>query len=278
MSIKSLIQVLISLLIILIIFWVYLEYFNTNRKVVEEILPSKTDIEKLESKISDLEIKNKELTKKLSDNYKNDQLTKSENIKNEVNTNNLKNDSINDKKDSKIKVNTEKKVKDNESEIIKENEDIKKKKEIKDTKNNNLLKDVEYTSVDQKGNKFYLLATSAKSSIDNKDVLDLENVRGKITSDVRDTIFIVSDYAQYNTINLNSKFKENVIIDYQNKQITCINFDINMETNKAIAYNDVIITDPNSVIVAGVVEFDLETKDIDIKPENSISEVVVITN
>ena len=51
-----------------------------------------------------------------------------------------------------------------------------------------------------------------------------------------------------------------------------------METNKAIAYNDVIITDPNSVIVAGVVEFDLETKDIDIKPENSISEVVVITN
>ena len=278
MSIKSLIQVLISLLIILIIFWVYLEYFNTNRKVVEEILPSKTDIEKLESKISDLEIKNKELTQKLSDNYKNDQLTKSENIKNEVNTNNLKNDSINDKKDSKIKVNTEKKVKDNESEIIKENEDIKKKKEIKDTKNNNLLKDVEYTSVDQKGNKFYLLATSAKSSIDNKDVLDLENVRGKITSDVRDTIFIVSDYAQYNTINLNSKFKENVIIDYQNKQITCINFDINMETNKAIAYNDVIITDPNSVIVAGVVEFDLETKDIDIKPENSISEVVVITN
>ena len=278
MSIKSLIQVLISLLIILIIFWVYLEYFNTNRKVVEEILPSKTDIERLESKISDLEIKNKELTKKLSDNYKNDQLTKSENIKNEVNTNNLKNDSINDKKDSKIKVNTEKKVKDNESEIIKENEDIKKKKEIKDTKNNNLLKDVEYTSVDQKGNKFYLLATSAKSSIDNKDVLDLENVRGKITSDVRDTIFIVSDYAQYNTINLNSKFKENVIIDYQNKQITCINFDINMETNKAIAYNDVIITDPNSVIVAGVVEFDLETKDIDIKPENSISEVVVITN
>ena len=128
MSIKSLIQVLISLLIILIIFWVYLEYFNTNRKVVEEILPSKTDIEKLESKISDLEIKNKELTQKLSDNYKNDQLTKSENIKNEVNTNNLKNDSINDKKDSKIKVNTEKKVKDNESEIIKENEDIKKKK------------------------------------------------------------------------------------------------------------------------------------------------------
>ncbi len=278
MSIKSLIQVLISLLIILIIFWVYLEYFNTNKKVVEEMLPSNMDIEKLENKISDLETKNKELTKQLSNNNKNDQSTKSEKIKNEITTDNFTNDNNNENKDINKKVNIEKKVQDNENKIKKESEDIKINKEIKDTKSKNLLKDVEYTSVDQKGNKFYLLATSAKSNIDNKDILDLENVRGKITSDVRDTIFIVSDYAQYNTINLNSKFKENVIIDYQNKQITCINFDINMETNKAIAYNDVIITDPNSVIVAGVVEFDLETKDIDIKPENSISEVVVVTN
>ena len=242
------------------------------------MLPSNMDIEKLENKISDLETKNKELTKQLSNNNKNDQSTKSENIKNEIITDNFTNDNNNENKNINKKVNIEKKVKDKKNKIKKESEDIKINKEINDTKSKNLLKDVEYTSVDQKGNKFYLLATSAKSNIDNKDILDLENVRGKITSDVRDTIFIVSDYAQYNTINLNSKFKENVIIDYQNKQITCINFDINMETNKAIAYNNVIITDPNSVIVAGVVEFDLETKDIDIKPENSISEVVVVTN
>ena len=29
---------------------------------------------------------------------------------------------------------------------------------------------------------------------------------GEITSDKRDTIYIVSDYAQYNSVNLNSKF------------------------------------------------------------------------
>ena len=142
----------------------------------------------------------------------------------------------------------------------------------------NLVKDVEYSSIDERGNKFYLLANSGKSNISNTDILDLVNVRGNITSDNRDTIYIVSDFAQFNSVNSNSKFYNNVIINYQEKQITCINFDINMETNKAIAYNDVIITDPKSVMKAGIVEFDLKTKDIIINPESTSSDVSVITN
>ena len=103
-------------------------------------------------------------------------------------------------------------------------------------------------------------------------------MRGKITSDTRDTIYIVSDFAQYNSINLNSKFYENVIIDYQDKKIFCVNFDINMSTNKAIAYNDVIIKDPNSTMKAGIVEFDLKTKDININPESINTKIEVISN
>ena len=99
------------------------------------------------------------------------------------------------------------------------------------------------------------------------NILDLENVRGEIKSDKRDNIYIVSDFAQYNIINLNSKFYENVIIEYQDKKITCENFDINMETNKAIAYNNVIIEDPKSVMKAGLIEFDLKSKDININTD-----------
>ena len=108
--------------------------------------------------------------------------------------------------------------------------------------------------------------------------MDLVNVRGEITSDNRDTIYIVSDFAQFNSVNSYSKFYENVIINYQEKQITCINFDINMETNKAIAYNDVVITDPKSTMKAGLVEFDLKTKDININPETTSDEIEVIAN
>ena len=157
--------------------------------------------------------------------------------------------------------------------ISKEKKYVEKKIKIK-----NLVKDVEYISVDQKGNKFYLLANSGKSNINNNDILDLVNVRGKITSESRDTIFITSDFAQYNSINLNSKFYKNVVIDYQDKNIICDNFDINMETNKAVAYNNVIVTDPKSEMKAGIVEFDLKTKDININPKNSTEEIEVITN
>ena len=137
---------------------------------------------------------------------------------------------------------------------------------------------MEYTSIDQKGNKFYLLANSAKSNKNNIDILDLNNVRGKILSDTRETIYILSDFAQYNSVNLNSKFYENVIINYQDKEIKCSNFDINMETNKAIAYNNVIITDPKSTMKAGIVEFDLKTKNININPESIKEKIKVITN
>ena len=172
------------------------------------------------------------------------------------------------KNDDKIKI--EEDIIESKSKKINEKEKPK-KKEIK-----NLVKDVEYTSVDQKGNKFYLLATSGKSNINDSNILDLKNVRGKITSDTRDTIYIVSDFAQYHSINLNSKFYENVVINYQDKQINCVNFDINMDTNKAIAYNDVIITDPKSTMKAGMVEFDLKTKNIDIKPESAIQNIEVL--
>ena len=51
-----------------------------------------------------------------------------------------------------------------------------------------------------------------------------------------------------------------------------------METNKAIAYNNVLITDPKSTMKAGIVEFDLKTKNININPENSTKEIEVVTN
>ena len=51
-----------------------------------------------------------------------------------------------------------------------------------------------------------------------------------------------------------------------------------METNKALAYNDVLITDPKSKMKAGVVEFDLKTKNININPESAIEKIEVVTN
>ena len=257
MSIKTFIQVLILSLIILIIGGVYFKYFETKKNIVEEVnlsnLKNNEQLEQLKSKISELELKNEQLSEKIKNSKsKSVEIT----AKTEEGTQQIK-----ENKDTSIDQKEE-----SEKKIIK-------KKDIK-----NLVKDVEYTSVDQKGNRFNLLANSGKSNADNNNILDLENVRGEIKSDKRDNIYIVSDFAQYNTSNLNSKFYENVIIEYQDKKITCENFDIIMETNKAIAYNNVKITDPRSIMKAGIVEFDLATKDVNINPENVTTEIEVITN
>ncbi len=251
MSLKSLIQIFILLLIFSIIGGVYYKYFDLNKDIIEETnlleIDNQEQIKALEKKISDLELKNNELIKNIRSTNKVDKISPNNT---QINTQ--------DKKKLTQKKNDEK------TEIS--------SKEIK-----NFVKDVEYTSIDERGNKFYLLANSGKSNMNNNDILDLTNVRGEISSDKRDTIYIVSDFGQYNSLNSNSKFYENVIINYQEKQITCINFDINMETNKAIAYNDVIITDPKSVMKAGIVEFDLKTKNININPQTASAEVKVVT-
>ena len=241
---------------------VYFKYFETKKNVVEEINLDQNNINNqildLEKKISQLELKNINLNKKLENELE------KKNIVEDLNVSNVEIEKQ-DKKDEERK-NKKIEVKENKKDNIK-------KKKIK-----NFVKDVEYISVDQRGNRFQLLANSGKTNDKNNEILDLENVRGEINSDKRDTIFITSDYAQYNTTNLNSKFYENVIIDYQDKKISCINFDINMKTNKAIAYNNVIITDLNSKMKAGIVEFDLKTKNININPENINTEIEVVSN
>ena len=270
MSIKSFIQILILLLIFSILSTVYYKYFKIDKKVVEEInsleIDNEEQLKNLERKILELEIKNEELAKKVENKEK---------IKNIPSINNKEKLIKDDKSEVKEKV-----IKDNNSATEKnitnkkiETNNKKTPEEIK-----NFVKDVEYISTDDKGNKFYLLANSGKSNIDDNDILDLVNVRGKIKSNKRDTIYIVSDFAQFNSVNSNSKFFDNVIINYQEKQITCLNFDINMETNKAVAYNNVVITDPNSTMSAGLVEFDLKTKNININPETINSDIKVVTN
>ena len=146
-----------------------------------------------------------------------------------------------------------------------------------ENKFSNLVKDVEYLTTDKNGNKYKILATSGKTNKEDPNILDLENVRGQITSENRSTIYIFSDFAEYNSLNLESKFQKNVVIKYEDKQIICENFDINMETNIAIAYNNVVLTDPKSTMKAGKITLDIETKEIEINPDQNGKNKVIIS-
>ena len=251
MSTKSAIQLVILVIIFIILGGVYLKYFSKEKIIVDQTAQQNE--------------------KKININSQN---------------NNNKN---NDESEVVNKTNKDKSKKEKNFEKTKVNlEDSKKKAERKNTNTNknkkidkeipNIVKDVEYLTSDKNGNKYKILATSGRTNQNDKNILDLDNVRGEITSSQRSTIYIVSDFAEYNSSTLGSNFYKNVVINYEDKQITCENFDINMDTNIAIAYNNVVVTDPKSTMKAGKITLDIETKEIDINPDkNGKSKVQINT-
>jgi len=235
MSLKSLIQTIIVLIIIIILGGVYYNYFANNKKItLEKDIQTEIDPNKTKKKVT------------------------------------LNENSVEKKK----KINIDENIINNESKQI-EDETVGIEKKIKRNKPeiDNIVKDIEYLTTDKNGNKYKILATSGRTNSEDKNILDLDNVRGIITSNTRSTVYIESDYAEYNSSNLNSIFYQNVVVNYEDKEITCDYFDVDMKTNIAKAYNNVVVKDPKSTMKAGKIILNIETKVININPENNKKKV-----
>ena len=244
MSLKSLIQIVITLIIIVILGGVYFNYFSNNNKILVENNEINNQKEVDENKPKKKETKTLDTNTDLKDKIIKDKNTKNEEVKVEQNKN----------------TNPKNKAKKNKPEI------------------ENIVKDIEYLTTDKSGNKYKILATSGRTNLEDKNILDLDNVRGIITSDKNSTVYIVSDFAEYNSSNLKSNFYQNVVINYEDKQITCDYFDVDMQTNIAIAYNNVVVTDQQSIMKAGKIILNIETKVININPTNKKNKVSLTIN
>ena len=243
MSIKSLLQLILTLLILLILGGIYYIYFYSN--------PVKNQIN-LINQTNNLNKENK------TDQEMLDEIPRSEND-NKITQNNIE---IVNKTNDHIKTES-KETKNNNL----NNTDPKKLE--------NLTKEIEYITSNKEGDIFKILAKFGKSNIKNSDILDLEYVDGLISSKKRSQIFISSNFAKYNYNNRNSQFYDNVQIKYDNKLITCDNLDLKINENYAVAYNNVIIKDNKSIMKAQMVTLNIITKDIKINSQNKVE---IITN
>jgi len=262
MSIKSLIQIIIIIIIIIMLGSVYYKYFSNDKIIIEEI--------------SELSSNNEQSTEN-EQSEPNDLLNNesSSNVETKNSTTDTNNINLDDVKKTDTSANETNLKSGNDQKNNKKEKVVKKRKE---KQVDDIIKEVEYLTTGRNDNKYRIFAKSGRTNQNNKNVLDLDNVRGIITSEKRSDIYLVADFAGYNSSNQSSKFYQNVVITYDDKQITCDNFDIDMETNLAIAYNNVIVTDPKSIMKAGKITLDIETKDININPDNEKSKVKVVTN
>ena len=287
MLFKTLLQFLIILLISVIIGGVYYNYFLKTSNIEEnsEIIEEKIIEEKIENKKKEIKI----VKKNENQNLEKEIIKKKNNILNSKksqtdNKNIAKEEEKESQTDNKNIAKEEEKESHKDTKNIATEENKESQADIKNIKNEkknenvlndqkssqdlgNTLTEVEYLTTDKKGNKYKIFAKSAMTSKEDRNILELNEVRGIISSDKRSNIYIVSDFAKYNSSNLNSNFYKNVIINFEEKKIDCDFFDIDMQTNIAIAYGNVIVTDPKSIMKAGKITLDIQTKDINIEPE-----------
>ena len=135
-----------------------------------------------------------------------------------------------------------------------------KKVEVIDSENN-IIKNLEYLSTDKDGNKYLITAGYGEISNDAESVILMTNVVAQIDLFKKNSIYLTSKFARYNTINLDTNFSKDVILKYTGHKIKSNNLDLSFAENFAWIYNDIVYKSPFNQLFADKLEIDLITKD-----------------
>ena len=143
-----------------------------------------------------------------------------------------------------------------------------------DIYNSNIIKDINYTSRDLKGNEYILVAKEGEIDLDNSDIIFLTNVKAYIKLIKNSELIVInSNYGKYNTINYDTIFSKNVKIDYVDNIITGDYLDFSMMKNLLIISRNVVYKNLENTMRADVIELDTTTKDTKIFMYNSKEKV-----
>jgi LPS export ABC transporter protein LptC len=139
----------------------------------------------------------------------------------------------------------------------------------------NYIDNIDYTSLDAKGNKYQITAKQAEIDTDNPDVMFLENVIAYIFVKDSNTMKITSDFGKYNSKNYDTIFSKNVIVVYPSHKITGEYLDFSFLSNLGTISTDVIYTNNKTRLVADRVEMNISTKDTKIFMNDNNKKVLI---
>ena len=129
----------------------------------------------------------------------------------------------------------------------------------------NVMENLEYKSSDKSGNNYIIKAKKGKVNLEKENLLILEDVYGEIKLVGKSTIYIYSNFAQYNRNNFDTRFYQNVLVNYEDKRFNCDNLDLFFKDNFGSMYNNIVFVDENTQINADQVNINLLNGDINIK-------------
>ena len=241
MSIKSVLQLILFSLIIIIIGGVYFIYFYSNEDLNRISISEKSEtIYDEDSKLQNDQVI---LGDKEMQNLENTAKTNANNINSNTKV------KLNDKNKNNSVLNSEDYI----------------------NQNKNLTKQIEYIASNKRGDTFKIFAKDGQTNLENSNILELNTVNGTIFSTEKNEIYIISDNAKYNYENYNSSFFNNVKINFDDKIILCDNLDFSFNDNIAVGYGNVTVKNENSIMNADSISLNIKTKDIVINSKNKVN-------
>lgn len=162
--------------------------------------------------------------------------------------------------------------KDSQILIINESKKIAPPKEFE----SNLISDLRYFSVDDKGNKYEIKSEYGEMGLDNSDIILMTNVIATIDIYNSEPIIITSNFAKYNIKNYDTKFEKNVLVKHIDNKVNGENLDLSFQNNLMSMYDNIIYQSPDTKLIADKLEIDLITKDSKIVMNNKKSKIKII--
>ena len=146
---------------------------------------------------------------------------------------------------------------------------------VDENTSSNYINDINYTSLDSKGNKYQISAKQAEIDIDNQNVMFLKNITAYIFVKDADIIKITSDFGKYNSKNYDTIFSKNVLIIYPNHEITGEYLDFSFLDNLGTISTNVIYSGNKTKLLADRVEINIATKDTKIFMNDNTKKVLI---
>ena len=137
---------------------------------------------------------------------------------------------------------------------------IKEKELAIDDETGTLIKDINYSFYDRAGNYYELLSEVGKVDISNSDKIFMTDVVATIYLVDSSPVKITSKHANYNKINHETNFFEDVKVTHLIHKATSENLDISFNDNLASMYNNIVYNKPGTKLNADRLEIDIITK------------------
>ena len=165
---------------------------------------------------------------------------------------------------------------------LKEDKQIVKKKEIKNESliqnQNNLIKNLSY-EVKFDNNAQYLITSELSELVYENDIeiVKMQKVFAKFVNKDNLVLTIKSENANYNNINYNTSFYNEVVITYDNNIVNSNKLDLNFTENIVTIYDNVVYEGLNGLVKTDNIKIDLNTRKVNIFMNDKQKKVKLIS-